>query len=400
MKATRRSKVQRLCVDRISTLPQTIIEIILCFLSIQEAARTSILSKEWRYKWTKIPKLVFDDSVVDSLESLGKVQMKAWNRHSSENMTSISKVFYAIYQVLLLRQAPIHEFTLDVVADCDCFELDQIILHLSRNHAVKKLKLKSEYEFRYRVPLSVFSMHHLTNLHLEYCDLDHKPTFRGFHSLRSLYLKYGTIPTKTLLHLLSNSPSLKSFTLLVEHWELGSKECTITELFACLHVVEHLTTWPLILGWFALDPLPKELPTLINLKYFYFKEMCFYCGQGLTFIAVMLKFSPNLEKIKIKTDSDEPYNPHDCCENDVIPPNTLEKYSDVWLKHLNELEIYYMFDTNVKSVLEFVKFILARSPKLKKVNILSVLEKDEEFQVLKDLLRAPRTSPVEIDVHD
>nr|GEW90323.1 ARID DNA-binding domain-containing protein [Tanacetum cinerariifolium] len=39
----------------------SIIEIILCFLPIQEAVRTSILSREWRYRWIKIPKLEFQE---------------------------------------------------------------------------------------------------------------------------------------------------------------------------------------------------------------------------------------------------------------------------------------------------------------------------------------------------
>ncbi|KAJ0906777.1 putative FBD domain, leucine-rich repeat domain superfamily, F-box-like domain superfamily [Helianthus annuus] len=46
-------------MDRISKLPVGVIESILCLLPIQEAARTSILSKEWRYHWIKIPKLEF-----------------------------------------------------------------------------------------------------------------------------------------------------------------------------------------------------------------------------------------------------------------------------------------------------------------------------------------------------
>ncbi|KAI7742913.1 hypothetical protein M8C21_008718, partial [Ambrosia artemisiifolia] len=48
-------------MDRISKLPLGIIETILCLLPIHEAVRTSILSKEWRYHWATIPKLVFID---------------------------------------------------------------------------------------------------------------------------------------------------------------------------------------------------------------------------------------------------------------------------------------------------------------------------------------------------
>ncbi|GKE67704.1 F-box/FBD/LRR-repeat protein-like protein, partial [Tanacetum coccineum] len=47
-------------MDRLSELPLNIIETILCLVPIREAGRTSILSKEWRYRWTKVPKLVFD----------------------------------------------------------------------------------------------------------------------------------------------------------------------------------------------------------------------------------------------------------------------------------------------------------------------------------------------------
>ncbi|GKD04827.1 F-box/FBD/LRR-repeat protein-like protein [Tanacetum coccineum] len=61
-------------MDRLSNLPSGIIELILCRVPIQEAGRTSILSKEWRYRWTRIPNLVFIEdtfqvSTVDGAES-------------------------------------------------------------------------------------------------------------------------------------------------------------------------------------------------------------------------------------------------------------------------------------------------------------------------------------------
>ncbi|MFS8031599.1 putative F-box-like domain superfamily protein [Helianthus anomalus] len=69
MEAKHLSKAQQL--DRITTLPQSIIETILCLLPIEETARTSILSREWRFKWTTIPKLVFlDDTVKRSTEDI------------------------------------------------------------------------------------------------------------------------------------------------------------------------------------------------------------------------------------------------------------------------------------------------------------------------------------------
>nr|XP_043637815.1 F-box/FBD/LRR-repeat protein At4g00160-like [Erigeron canadensis] len=48
-----------------STLPSALIEKILWDLPTKELVRTSILSKEWRYFWTEIPKVAFREEVFD-----------------------------------------------------------------------------------------------------------------------------------------------------------------------------------------------------------------------------------------------------------------------------------------------------------------------------------------------
>jgi len=77
----------------------------------------------------------------------------------------------------------------------------------------------------------------------------------------------------------------------------------------------------------------------------------------------------------------------------------LEEYSDVWLEHLNELEIVYFGYYELE--VTFVDFILARSPNLKKVVLLQpqVFDRDEELEMLETLTSAPRppnASPVKI----
>ncbi|XP_035834293.1 uncharacterized protein LOC110886412 [Helianthus annuus] len=263
------------------------------------------------------------------------------------------KLFNAIHQVLLMRQGPIHEFTFDPYISCNCFELDQIILHLSRNHTVKKLRLALDSEYSYKLPLCAFSMHQLTDLDLSHVDIDHQPIFSGFGSLRSLCLYSVKISKKALLHLLSNCPSLKRFSLL---GFIGHKDCTIIELFDCLHVIEDLTIYGYNARQLVLDSVPEELSTSTSNT---FAELEYY-------------------------DVNEVYS------------GILEKYSDVWLEHIKELVVDYF--NNSKPSMEFVKFILARSPKLKKVLIGSVVEKDEEAEMLKFLLQAPRASTVEIVV--
>uniref|UniRef100_A0A251TPU3 Putative FBD domain-containing protein n=1 Tax=Helianthus annuus TaxID=4232 RepID=A0A251TPU3_HELAN len=205
-----------------------------------------------------------------------------------------------------------------------------------------------------------------------------------FSSLRSLCL-YVKISTKALLHLLSNCPSLKRFSLL---GSICDKDCTIIELFDCLHVIEDLTIYGDTPELLVLDSVPNELPTsLIHLKYFCFNELYFGDDHGLIFLLILIKCSPNLEKIEL--DIAEGIGD----DNETLF-GILEKYSDVRLEHLKELEIHYF--SNLKHEMELVTVILARSPKLKKVIIHSLVEKDEESDMLKILLQASRASPVEI----
>ncbi|KAJ0428596.1 putative FBD domain, F-box-like domain superfamily protein [Helianthus annuus] len=395
MKAKRLSKVQRLSLDRISTLPQTIIETILCLLPIEEAARTSILSREWRFKWTTIPKLVFSDSTLERPSSENRLSLIDWDKtHDS----SRCKLFYAIHQVLLLHQGPIHEFTLS--ADDDFFEIDQIILHLSRNHTLKKLTLSFWETGVYKLPSSVFSLHHLTDLHLEWCDIDHKQIFNGsLGSLTSLSLLEVGISNETLLRLLSKCPSLKRLCLFIMNCSSYYERPNIMELFKVLPVIEHLSIWGYTIPSFVHASVPEVPPaSLIHLKYIYIDFMCFVDGYGLPFLADLIKCSPNLEKIQLRIRG---YEDGDETEPDKLEEQSLilEEYSDVWLEHLKELEIKLF--GNRKPELEFMKFILARSPNLKKVELrILMYDKKEELEMTKTLLRTPRASPVEIIVHD
>ncbi|KAK9078397.1 hypothetical protein SSX86_002454 [Deinandra increscens subsp. villosa] len=383
-----KSPSKRLSSDIITTFPQTIIEIILCLLPIKEAARTSILSRDWRYKWTTIPKLEFDMNTVSHGTS---EETRTYGMTSARNnMDQRCKLFYAIHQVLLLRQGPIHEFTLAVEANRECFELDQIILHLSRNHALKKLTLELEDHNFYKLPLCAFSLHQLTDLDLSCVDLDRQPIFSGFANLRSLRLFQVDISADTLLYLLSNCPSLKSFTLLVENGGRNDDEnCTVHKLFECLPVIEHLNIYMFILIlMLVVDSVVKEFPTsLIHLKHVCLQEMRL-ANNELRFLCVLIKSSLNLEKISLQLYDSRNY------DDDAIWFGILEEYSDVWLENLIELDIG---QCNNYIEIEFVKFILARSPKLKKLRISYRAETiQEELEWLKILVQAPRVSLVEI----
>ncbi|PON68673.1 LRR domain containing protein [Trema orientale] len=59
------TQTPRLGVDRISTLPDPLIQHILSFLPTFDVVRTSVLSKQWRHIWYSVPTLCFSYSTTD-----------------------------------------------------------------------------------------------------------------------------------------------------------------------------------------------------------------------------------------------------------------------------------------------------------------------------------------------
>ncbi|KAI7742919.1 hypothetical protein M8C21_008724, partial [Ambrosia artemisiifolia] len=379
-------------MDRISKLPIGVIETILCLLPIQEAARTSILSREWRHHWTKIPKLAFDEytfEVSTYAAELSVLERTFVRRSHRKVLTTRCKLFYAIYQVLLMHQGPIHEFTLSMIADDSCVEIDHILLHLSKKNTIKILKL--DFGGRYMLPLSLFSLHHLTDLSLSNCDLDHQPSSHVFGSLTSLHLQELQTSKKALLRLLSSCPLLERLTLMSDGGTIDdSGDSTIADLFKCVPGIEYLSFWFFVFLLFL--PLPKELPTtLVHLKYLYLDGVWFRHEYAVPFLDLLIRSSPNLEKLKLVISGED-----DLFDDCYVKIHSFhrEDYSDFVLEHLNELEILDFSDA--LNELGFVKLILAKSPVLKKVRILlwDQLDKDVKLRISKIILSYPCASPV------
>ncbi|GJS65534.1 hypothetical protein Tco_0680098 [Tanacetum coccineum] len=378
-------------MDRISNLPSTVIETILCLVAIQEAARTSIPSKEWRYHWISIPKLVFNEGTFEVSTSdidLSILEQTFDIQSQRKGMTRRCKLFYAIYQVLLKHMGPIHEFSLKIRADKTCVEIDHIIFHLVRNNSVKKFSLDTHRDFK--LPLSFLSLHHLTELYLNMCTIVHQPPFTGFGSLTSLHMELISISEDTLLHLLSKSPLLKNVTLIDIEWmeNIGISNSTITNFFELLPVVENLSIYPWTVTRFLRDGVPLKLPTaLVRLKYLYVGHTCFNLKCRVALLALLMRSSPNLKKLKIQIDESSGPEPE-------TSSFTLRDFSEIWLEHLNEFEIIDV--SNVKDELDFITLILAKSPLLKKANIFlwEDINKKDDLQISRILLASPQASPM------
>ncbi|GKE09019.1 hypothetical protein Tco_1412570 [Tanacetum coccineum] len=140
---------------------------------------------------------------------------------------------------------------------------------------------------------------------------------------------------------------------------------TISEIFECLPVIETFSiSLELILVFRdnAMHEVPRELSTtLIHLKYLRLDGVYFTSEAELSVLALLIKSSPNLEKLRARVFDNSKF------EISKRYCFRVEDYSDIMLERLIELEITSFI--NAKNQLDFVRLILARSPVLKKVRI-------------------------------
>ncbi|KVI00484.1 F-box domain, cyclin-like protein [Cynara cardunculus var. scolymus] len=184
--------------DRISNLPEHLIGSILERLAVQDAVRTSVLSKRWRYKWTTMTSLVLDEEFAKKIVKYGAFGLNGFIR--------------IVNQVLILHPRPISKLTLYIPnMFLDSFqEVDQWMLFLSRN-GVRELVLINA-NWLYLLPSHVFSCSELRNLKLANCIFKSPLGFVGFPYLEDVFLRnvvFGTNFSGAMVNL----PRLRKLTL-------------------------------------------------------------------------------------------------------------------------------------------------------------------------------------------
>ncbi|KAL8227679.1 hypothetical protein R6Q57_015263 [Mikania cordata] len=158
--------------DFISSMPDNVITHILDRLPLQEAVRTGILSRKWRFKWSLLSQLIFDDkfyaylSVKYDHNDLGRV----------------------ISRLLLHLQGVITKFVL-CYNPINVEDISHWILFLSRK-GLKNLTIQKFYGHGQplKLPTHLFSCLELKHLKLEACCFEPPTSFHGFPNLLSLEL--------------------------------------------------------------------------------------------------------------------------------------------------------------------------------------------------------------------
>lgn len=404
----------------IDGLPVNVIETILSSLPVRDAVRTTILSKKWRYAWVGIPKLVFDDTL--------------FKKSAVNQRPNINKLIFTIYQVLLLHHGPIHEFTLSISELESCSEIDQLILHLSRN-SVEKFTLYIWKGELYKVPSSLFSCMKLMHLNLRSCVFKPPMTFRGLSKLTCLEFDEVIVAPEVFGNFISSCPLLERLSLIssaeFDYLEINAPKlrylCFRVKLkslrlknvlllvdvsialkqiaeveyveeretsdvilfFDCLRHIENLLMGYHFLKILAAGGVPQKLPaSLVHLKFLELEEIFLGALDEISFTFCLIRSSPNLEKITVKM-----FGGTAEVLGTVLDFLLEQDYSDVNLNQLRVVKIEGL--SGMHPELEFVKLLLTKSPKLEKMLIDPNLGNvaDKGLQMLKDLIQFERASP-------
>ncbi|XP_077228046.1 F-box/FBD/LRR-repeat protein At1g13570-like isoform X2 [Tasmannia lanceolata] len=193
MAETARKRVQESQgLDRISDLPTPILTSILSLVPIKQAARTSVLSKNWRYIWNSITNLYLNDTDF---------------HHRGSKWLSI------VYHILHSRLDPI---------DRCCFyfkfvklytnHFDNFILCLN-NKGIRELVLTNVGTNLYQITPYVFFCSALRKLELLNCEVAIPPSFKSFGYLKTLQFSNVLIACNHLERLISCCPVLEKLSL-------------------------------------------------------------------------------------------------------------------------------------------------------------------------------------------
>lgn len=236
--------------DRITTLPSGVIGHILTCLPFNEAVRTSILSREWRYKWTNIPHVVFDRTLQQQLSE----------NHDLESVVD---------HTLLKHDGGIIKFTLKL-SDDKIYPINVWLLLLLLN-PIEILELEFSALCPLRLlPDDLFRLRHLKHLYIKFGKIKLPSSYEGFSRIARLKLINVKIELGELVTLLSKCPKLESVEL---------------ELFQ-------------LDGW-QNEP-PSELNHVTSLRLY---SIDFRCLDFATWVLKLLGSFPDLQRLEIKVNS-------------------------------------------------------------------------------------------------
>lgn len=359
--------------DVISSLPDDVITNILHRLPLQDAVRTSILSRNWRYNWTMINQLVFDEDFYEYLK-----------------VTKNRKYYGRIISRLLLHlKGAIKKFDLYIEKGChsirDVEDINNWVLDLSKK-GILEFTLINMDETPIKLSTHLFSCLELKHMELYKCHFCPLSTFCGFPNILSLDLSEVVFGSCTCGQILSQCPLLEILklgdnstseikrveiaklknlkVLILPLCELDNMTMTssdVIQLMGSFPELQELNLdfWNCELLAYAEKGVRAALPCLKTLRLY---EIDF---SNVIMVSCAIDFIcgfPNLETLLIKA----PY------EDDV--PASAGSSSAVDFGRMGQLQLQlrtveFVFVGCIKNEVCLMKSLLASSPLLKKLVI-------------------------------
>ncbi|XP_071718588.1 F-box/FBD/LRR-repeat protein At1g13570-like [Rutidosis leptorrhynchoides] len=405
-------------VDRISNLPENLIDLLLEKLPVQDAVRTHVLSKKWRYRWTSMTSLVLD-----------KHFSRKFAKNGSFGHNGFIRITNYIFNYLKGPRLKLHLHIPKMFLD-SFQEVNQWISSLARD-GVRELVLTNSNQ-PYQLPYYFFHCLELRMLELDNCIIKPPLEFQGYLYLEKLTLRniefganlHGTIinlpqlkmlklvactnvynfkikstklfqlvirscPDATLLHLL-HSKCLSEFGIFIKKPIQGVERVNLASLLSNMPCVGYFVIDGYFLQFSIAENIPKWLPHPTNsLKLLYLRDFKFGDLYQLQGVLCILRNSPNLRQLDV-------YNqdlPH--VHLDVKPALTYLEASDCLDQTLNCLKTINIMDVErSKPLLLFIKLLLEHSPTLEKISIRphATADAQEKYNFSKDVTRFPRAS--------
>ncbi|KAJ3690469.1 hypothetical protein LUZ61_019633 [Rhynchospora tenuis] len=390
-------------VDMLSNLPEVVKEKILSLLPIKEAGRTSILSTQWRYKWSSIPELIIkDDLGCDASVDLHR----------------------SVDQILFLHHGPIHKFEFRTKKFHNSGTYHRWLLNLSRN-GIRELIL--DLQNNYKIHSGLFSCQALTCLHLCNCTIELPRVFEGFKLLQTVKLENFAASEDAIEKLVSSSPLLEDLFL------KDFKECIILNIVApnlknlvvegqfidiqlsapgllnlqvvmdaypveddhirsnlaktlgCLPAIEKLEMHGDFVSYLAYEPLLD----IFSVKFNHLKEICFSIDltdlKDAALALLLFQNSPKLEILNVF----HYYFEDDSTSGGLDFWEPIER-KDCSFEHLQIVTIHDFLPS--KPMLSFVRFVLSAAPNLIELTISEENSGVVDQTILKQLLRLKRVS--------
>ncbi|XP_049380462.1 F-box/FBD/LRR-repeat protein At1g13570-like [Solanum stenotomum] len=408
-------KVERDELDRLTDLPINVKHQIQEHLSVEEAARMSVLSRPWKHIWVSIPKLVF----------------------SADFCHNKPLIIDVINTILLQHCGAIKTFLVNIssIPSSQHSVIDEWLLLLSRN-GIMDLTLQNLDKDRlilnnapYKLPSCLYGINKLESLSLSNCIFRPTCSFTGFHMLKNLSL------LKVVLHLdvatsflwmpdlvflqvklcigFPNSkiyaPKLSQiffFTSRTKTLELGHyMDCRMlkTVILASsgtnqdrpINMTYLLKCWPEVrnfgLHTYYLKSVATEaerFPTYLNnLRTLLLFEFDFDDVDHIFALLRMLRISPNLDNLVLRLSSKKKGGIE-------VNVNHFEgpAYRTLGLLHKLQRLIIKNFHGSTTEMF-FVRFILASAPLLLKTVLSEDAESVHESKSSKELMGFRRASP-------